>query len=60
MSKRKEKIILLVSIILMTIITLLMWDIDRFLGFVLLAGLIAMVGMYIAVAIESTSSEIDY
>jgi hypothetical protein len=44
----------------MTIITLLMWDIDRFLGFVLLAGLIAMVGMYIAVAIESTSSEIDY
>lgn len=60
MSKRKEKIILLVSIILMFIITLLMWDIDRFLGFVLLAGLIAMVGMYIAVAIESTSSEIDY
>ena len=52
MNKKKERISIILGIIGIAICALLMWDIDRFLGVVLLVALIAMVGMYVAVCIE--------
>ncbi len=57
MNRKKDRVQLLIGIVAMIVMTVIMWDISRFLGVVLLVGLIAMVGMYIAVAIESTSDD---
>jgi hypothetical protein len=57
MNRKKDRVQLLIGIVAMIVMTVIMWDISRFLGVVLLVGLIAMVGMYVAVAIESTSDD---
>lgn len=48
----------LLGIIALIVCTILMWDVSRFLGVVLLIATIAMVGMYVAVLIESKTNSI--
>ncbi len=57
MNRKKERLVIILGILAMAICTFLMWDISRFLGVILLLATVSMIGMYVAVAIESTSDD---